>query len=91
LRLATHLQNKITLAPINTGNTRPYPAKRSLSTFSRMVEYPFEKRRGNVVELAVEDGVEQIMNYVEEVAEMRCSTCDKKNTQTIQMVRTLYP
>jgi hypothetical protein len=90
-RLATHLQNSITLAPINTGNTRPYPARRSLSTFSKMVDYPFQKRRRKVVELAVECGVERIMDYVVKVAEMRCSTCDKKEVQTIETLRILYP
>ncbi len=90
-RLATHLQNKTTLAPINTGNTRPYPARRSLSTFSRMADYPFEKQRRKVVELAVKGGVERIMDYVVEVAEMRCSTCDKKKGQTIYTIRRLYP
>ncbi|HEY3971578.1 MAG TPA: hypothetical protein VGM18_01160 [Candidatus Sulfotelmatobacter sp.] len=95
LRLATDFQQSITLAPMNTGNTRPFAHKRSLQTFCRMVDYPFEERlhRGlyyTVVELAVEGGVTKIMDYLIEAAEMKCSTCDKDN-QTIRTVRKLYP
>jgi hypothetical protein len=95
LRLATDLQQSITLAPMNTGNTRPFAHERSLQTFRRMAEYPFEERlhRGlyyTAVELAVEIGVPNIMDYLIEAAEMKCSTCDKES-QTIQMVGKLYP
>lgn len=95
LRLATDFHSTITLAPMNTGNTRPYAHPRGLATFSRMADYPFEARlpRGlyyTVVELAVEVGVRNIMEYVIEAAEMRCSTCDKTKTQSIRTVRKLY-
>ncbi len=96
LGLATDLQERITLAPMNTGNTRPYAHARGLSTFSRMMDYPFEERlrRGpyyTVVELAVEVGVQDITEYVIQVAEMKCSTCDKTNGQSIRTIRELYP
>jgi hypothetical protein len=95
LRLATDFQQSITLAPMNTGNTRPIAHARGLSTFSRMVDYPFEERRQKrlelIMELAVEGGVRNIMDYVTEAAEMRCSTCDKKKGQAIRTVRRLYP
>jgi hypothetical protein len=96
LRLATDLHPQITLAPMNTGNTRPYAHPRGLSTFSPMAEYPFQDRlrRGlyyTVVELAVEVGVRNIMDYVTEAAEMRCSTCHKSKVQTVETVRKLYP
>ena len=96
LRLATDLHQRITLAPMNTGNTRPYAHPRGLSTFSRMADYPFELRlrRGlyyAVVELAVEGGVRNIMDYVIEAAEMQCVTCDKTKTQGIRTVSELYP
>lgn len=96
LRLATDFQQRITLAPMNTGNTRPFAHERSLSTFSRMPDYPFEERlrRGpyyRVVELAVEGGVPNIMDYIVEAAEMKCSTCDKTKLQSIRVVNALYP
>ncbi len=96
LRLATDFRKSITLASMNTGNTRPYAHPRGLSTFSRMADYPFEGRlhRGlhyTVVELAVEVGVLNIMDYVTEAAEMRCSTCDKTKTQTIRTINKLCP
>jgi hypothetical protein len=96
LRLATDLQQRITLALMNTGNTRPFAHDRSLSTFSRMADYPFDERvrRGpyyRAVELAVEVGVPNVMDYVLEAAEMKCSTCDKEKDQSIQTLRKLYP
>jgi uncharacterized protein DUF7002 len=66
----------ITLAPINTGNTRPYPAPRGLSTFSSIENYPYKewmaKRRGKepVVELAVMHGVPDIERFTLCVKEM---------------------
>jgi len=96
LRLANDLQESITLAPMNTGNTRPYAHPRGLGTFSRMADYPFTHRlhRGlyyTVVELAVEGGVSNVMEYVTQVAEMRCSSCDKTSQQSIRTIRKLYP
>lgn len=96
LRLAIDFQPTITLAPMNTGNTRPFAHPRGLSTFSRMADYPFEDRirRGlyyTVVEFAVEGGVPNVLDYVIEAAEMRCSTCDKKETQMIKTIKKLHP
>jgi hypothetical protein len=95
MSIATDFQERITLAGINTGNTRPFAHRRGLSTFSRLADYPFheriKRRLEPVVELAVETGVRDIMHYAIEVAEMQCSTCDKKNAQTIRTIRTLYP
>jgi hypothetical protein len=96
LRLATDFQERITLAPMNTGNTRPYAHKRSLSTFSRMRDYPFAERlkRGlyyTVVELAVEDGVPNVMDYLIEATKGQCSTCEKGEEQFIAKVEQLWP
>jgi len=96
LRLATDFQQSIKLAPMNTGNTRPYAHRRGLWTFSGMSEYPFQERLRRplyytVVELAVEGGVRNIMDYVMQAAEMRCSTCEKSKPQSIQVVESLYP
>jgi hypothetical protein len=96
LRLATDFEPRITLTPMNTGNTRPYAHQRGLWTFSRMSEYPFKERLKRplyytVVELAVEVGVRNIMDYVIEAAEMRCSTCEKTTLPTLRMIKKLYP
>jgi hypothetical protein len=67
----------ITLAPINTGNTRPYAQPRGRATFSSIENYPYEewmaKRRGidPAVELAVMGGVSQIERFTISVREMR--------------------
>src|SRR5262249_13267023 len=58
LRLVQDYQDKITLTPMNTGNTQPIAHKRGVETFSRMKDYPFQERlkRGpyyTVVEVAV--------------------------------------
>jgi len=96
LRLASDFRQRITLATMNTGNTRPYAHPRGLATFSRMEDYPFENRLHRdpyytVVELAVEVGVPNVMEYLIEAAQMRCSTRDKANTPNIEIVRKLYP
>lgn len=96
LRLATDFQDKITLTPMNTGNTRPYAHPRGLSTFSRMEDYPFRQRLrhgpySTVVELAVETGVHNILDYVIEASIMRCSARDKEEPRAIRSVKTLYP
>lgn len=94
-RIAQDFEGDITLARMNTGNTRPIAHPRGLATFSRMADYPFEERRKKrlepVVELAVEGGVTNIMSYVVKVAEMRCSSCEKETRPTLMTVRTLYP
>jgi hypothetical protein len=94
-RLATDFQHRITLAPMNTGNTRPYAHPRGPSTFSRMPDYPFQQRlrRGPyyaVVELAVETGIANIQNYVIEASIMRCSTCAKGADRTLRFLKTVY-
>jgi len=96
LRLATKFSDIITLAPMNTGNTQPFAHPRSLSTFSSMAEYPFQERlhRGpyyTVVELAVEGGVLNIMNYVREASVMQCSRCEKSSTQFIRTIERVFP
>jgi hypothetical protein len=96
LRLATDFQNHITLAPMNTGNTRPFAHGRSLSTFSRMGSYPFQERLKKslyytVVELAVERGVSNVMDYLVEAAEMKCSSCVKSDNPHVEKVGGLWP
>lgn len=67
----------ITLAPINTGNTKPYPQPRGHTTFSSIENYPYQawmaKRRGvdPVVELAVIGKVSDIERFIVTVKEMR--------------------
>jgi Family of unknown function (DUF7002) len=95
-RLATDFHQSITLARMNTGNTRPFAHKRGLSTFKRMPDYPFKERLrlgeySTVVELAVEGGVKNITEYVIEALQMRCSSCNRDRGQRIEEVKKLYP
>lgn len=58
----------ITLSPMNSGNTLPIAHPRGRATFSRMEDYPFQARIRlglyyTVVELAVEGGVRNILDY----------------------------
>lgn len=61
--------NRIELAHMNTGNTRPYPHPRGLSTFRTMADYPYESRQhlpdnNAVVELTVPSGVPDLHEFV---------------------------
>jgi hypothetical protein len=67
--LITAHENKITLAPINTGSTIYNPRPRGIGTFLPISDYPFEEwrrrrsRRTAVAELAVLDGVRDIIDH----------------------------
>ncbi len=96
LRLATDLQDRITLAPMNTGNTRPFAHPRGSSTFSRITDYPFDQRANRgpyyaVVELAVEGGVPNIRDYLVEAKIMRCSGCGKDGPSELETLKRIYP
>jgi len=68
--------NDITLSPINSGATKPYPWPRGRSTFQPISEYPFHERRATrpltnaVVELAVTPAVPAIAEMVTRVTRM---------------------
>jgi hypothetical protein len=73
--LAKDYARSITLSPMNSGNTLPIAHPRGKATFSRMQDYPFRQRlkRGpyyTVVELAVEGGVPDLVNYTIRVDSM---------------------
>jgi hypothetical protein len=68
-RLAKAYEKTITLCPMNSGNTIPFAQRRGRSSLMRMSEYPFAERlaRGaydTVVELAVQTGVPDILDFV---------------------------
>jgi hypothetical protein len=68
-RLAAAYANTITFCPLNSGNTIPFAQERGKNSLMRMSEYPFLERlaRGpyyTVVELAVEAGVPDILDFV---------------------------
>jgi hypothetical protein len=69
-------RDSITLAPINTGNTKIFAQPRGRATFSSIEDYPYQKwlakRRGvdPVVELAVLDSVSDIKHFTLSVKEM---------------------
>jgi hypothetical protein len=71
-RLVRDYQKRIELAHMNTGNTLPFPHPRGRSTFRKLEEYPYEKRRNlpdysAVVELTVLSGVPDVREYVTRV------------------------
>lgn len=75
--VADHRAN-ITLAPINTGCTKPMPRARGKGTIARIDDYPYAawKAKGRskyerVVELAVSPGIPNVRDYVLRVVEMK--------------------
>lgn len=68
---------RITLSPINSGCTTPFPHPRDGQTFTSIDNYPYhEKRRVRrrtdvVVELCVDSGVPDVARYVTRVVRMR--------------------
>ena len=66
----------IWLCPMNSGNTRPFPHPRGVSTFQRIRDYPYKdwrkkrKRGERAVELCVDGGVYDIVDHVHEVRRM---------------------
>jgi len=68
-RLAAAYEKAVTLCPMNSGNTIPFAQRRGTESLMHMSEYPFAERltRGayyTVVELAVETGVPDILDFV---------------------------
>ena len=70
-------RDRITLAPINTGCTKPIPRERGRSTFAPIDSYPYadwrvRRPRGErVVELAVNGGVPDVERFVNRVSVMQ--------------------
>ena len=95
LQLVNGLRRGITLTSMNTGCVQPYAFPRSLESFYEMADYPFEERRRRkrelVVEFAVEGGVEHILDCLLGATEMRCSTSEKNQIPTINVIRKLFP
>ncbi len=67
----------ITLSPINSGATRPFPAPRGAATFQPIDAYPYARWRSTrpkgerVVELAVDRGVPDAARFVRNMTSMR--------------------
>lgn len=70
-------RDSIWFCPMNSGNTKPVPHPRNESTFSRIVDYPYQhwrrkRRRGErVVELAVDYSVPDLIQHVTRAVVMR--------------------
>lgn len=68
---------RITLSPINSGATRPFPAPRGRDTFLPIDEYPYARWRRQrkagerAVELAVTGGLPDVERFVRRVLTMR--------------------
>jgi hypothetical protein len=76
-RLLRRHGERVTLSPINSGATRPYPWPRSATTFQPLATFPYEryrKARGSaraVVELAVDREVVDIASLVVDIRRVR--------------------
>lgn len=75
--LARHA-DRVLLAPMNTGCTKPWPHPRGPKTFAPIAEYPYDERRRKkgadaIVELAVEGCVPDIEELVIKVEEVQPS------------------
>lgn len=72
----TH-HDAITLSPMNSGNTRPFPHPRGLQTFLPIDQYPYADRKRRrlevVVELAVDNSVPDIHEHVVQVYSKICN------------------
>jgi hypothetical protein len=72
-------REKISLSPINSGCTKPFPTPRGNSTFLGIADYPYShwktkrKRGERVVEIAIDYGVPDIAKFVRKVNRMKCS------------------
>ena len=68
-KLVDKYANQISLAHMNTGNTKPFPHPRGINTFKSIENFPFEERfkknklENTVVELCVNEGVPDIEDY----------------------------
>ena len=75
--LVAAYRTQITLSPINSGATRPFPAPRGRDTFLPPGDYPYADWRARrpagerVVELSVMGGVPDVARFVRRVASMR--------------------
>lgn len=75
--LVAEYRDSITLAPMNTGCTRPFPHPRGKDTFLPIDRYPYaewraaRKRGERVVELAVAGGVHNVRAHVRRVTAMK--------------------
>ena len=71
--LVSACRDAVTLSPINSGATRPFPARRGPDTFRPIDLYPYadwrsRRPRGErVVELVVEHGVPEVTRFVRRV------------------------
>lgn len=75
--LVTAHRTRITLSPINSGATKPFPRARGLDTFLPITDYPYADWRNRraagerVVELCVLDGVPDVERFVRRAAVVR--------------------
>jgi hypothetical protein len=88
LPLVSEHEDKITLSPMNSGNTLPIAHKRGKSTFMTIKDYPFGDRLKygpyyTVVELAVTDGVPNILKYANRAEKMQSDGENLTSLETI--------
>jgi hypothetical protein len=93
--LVCKYEARITLAHMNTGNTRPYPHPRSPATFRSMNDYPYAERKrlpdySAVVELTVMGGVPDAKDFVTRVEHASIASSKYKPAELL-FTRTLLP
>lgn len=86
--LVQEYENRIELAHMNTGNTRPFPHPRSPATFRPMAAYPYAERKrlpdySAVVELTVLDGVLDVKDFVLKVEHACIQDGKFKSSETL--------
>lgn len=74
-------RDRIWLCQINSGNTSHVPAPRDETTFKRIGDYPYDRRRrrsDRVVELAMDHSVPDIVEHVSRVVVMRGTAVERE-------------
>jgi hypothetical protein len=87
--LVTAYKHKITLCPLNSGNTIPFAHKRGRHSFMPMDQYPFNQRvaRGRyytVVELAVDTAIPDVFDFVVSADYMRFEGCSLQHIEDVK-------
>jgi hypothetical protein len=88
-RLAAAYEKKITLCPLNSGNTIPFAHKRGTNSVMPMRMYPFRERlaRGpyyTVVELVVDAGMPDILDFIVSVDYMTSVGCSIQHVANVK-------
>ena len=73
-RFVKAYRNRIRLSHMNSGATRSPYHYRGYTTFCRIEDYPYSRRRKKVAEVCIDVGVPDVLRYVECVGRLKGST-----------------